>query len=152
MAYVAPTPGDLKATFPAFSAVPDATVQIWLDRAARSVDQSWTEGDFAYARILLAAHLMVANRIGGIGAAAEFAGLPEGVTDVRSGSFSMSISSEVAAAAVAGGYGSTPYGRQFAALLQANKGGTRLTDTGGCVGDGFYNGYAGQAGWNPWGC
>lgn len=127
MAYVPPTPAGLKALFPAFAAVDDTTVQLFLDVAARSVDETWTEGDFTYARMLLAAHLMASN---GIGVSSELSGLPEGVTNVRSGSFSMSISDAAASASVASGYGSTRYGREFAKLQKVNKGGPSVTGGG----------------------
>ena len=145
MAYTAPTPAYLTAMFPAFSAVEDDTVQLWLDRAARSVDESWTEGDFAYGRMLLAAHLMAGQ---GLGAPAATAGLPEGVTSFRSGGFSMSIADKAASQSVEGGYGSTKYGREFAALLRQNRGGPRVT-AGGCLLDNYgFNGYAGPL--PPW--
>lgn len=140
MAYTVPTPDDLKAMFPAFASVDDATVGAWLTRAQREVDQSWPEGDYSYALMLVAAHLMASN---GIGIASELSGLPEGVTDVHSGSFSMSISADAAKAASAGGYGSTRYGREFAALLKRVKGGPRVT---GGIGGAYCTGYNGFAG------
>lgn len=138
MPYIAPAPADLKGMLPDFAAVPDATVQSWLTRAGRDVDQSWTEGDYAYAIVLLAAHFMTQN---GIGAGAS--GLPDGVTDFRSGSFSVAIDREVVKVSAAGGYGATRYGRQFAQLLAKNRGGSRTTAGGALpIADGF-NGFAG---------
>lgn len=73
MAYVKPTPADIKARWPAiFGAVPDATIQIWIDTAALSVDESWLETDYKYAIELLAGHLMIESGIGA-GAQAEAA-------------------------------------------------------------------------------
>jgi hypothetical protein len=124
MSYDAPTPAGLKAAFPAFSAIDDGVIQFWLNRAARGVDESWAEDDFDFAQMVLAAHLMAQQ---GIGGSSQFSGLPEGVTNIRSGSFSMSVSDEAAKAQVAGGYGSTSYGRQYLELARQNRGGARIT-------------------------
>jgi len=127
MAYTAPTPADLKAAFVAFAAVPDASVQFWLDRAARMVDESWTEDDFAFGRMTLAAHYMASNGLGtGTGAGLAAAGLSN-VTSMRSGALSLTFKE---GASIAGGYSSTPYGLQFATLLRANKGGPGVTPSG----------------------
>jgi len=145
MAYDAPTPAELKLRYPELSAVDDAVVQYWLTDSERTVDQSWFEGDYKRGLIMLAAHGMASN---GIGASGATSGLPEGVTNIRSGSFSMSISDKAASQSVEGGYGSTKYGRQFVMLLRQNKGGPRVT-AGGCLpAYDQFNGYAGPL--PPW--
>jgi hypothetical protein len=145
MAYTAPTPADLKTAFPAFASVDDAVIQFWLDRAARMVDESWPEGDFAFARELLACHYMMLNKIGVTSTTA----IPDGVTDFKSGGFQVKFADKVAESAIDGSYQATLYGRQFEPLLMAAKGGPRVVGGGTvpCYGYG-YNGYAGPL--PPW--
>lgn len=55
MAYVQPTPTTFKAKYPEFSAVSDATVQLYLDDAHIDVDEGWGDNR-ARGEMLLAAH------------------------------------------------------------------------------------------------
>ncbi|WP_426163091.1 DUF4054 domain-containing protein [Sandarakinorhabdus sp. DWP1-3-1] len=120
-----------RLSFPAFAAVLGATIDFWLTRAARSVDDSWTEGDREYGRQLLAAHLMTEQGLG-IGAEAEMAAAGAGgFKSMKSGSLSLDRGDTGVAA---GAYGGTAYGRQFALLLRQNRGGARVTGTGVVVG------------------
>lgn len=122
----AATPTDLKATLPAFAAVDDATVQRWLDRAARVVDASWAAEDQQHAQILLAAHYMTLQGLGA-GAEAEMAASGAlGFKSMRSGSLSLDRG-DGAADKIMGEFGLTAYGRQFYPLLRANRGGPRVT-------------------------
>lgn len=125
MAFSDPSAADLKAAFPAFAAVEDATIVYWLDRAARVVDQGWPEDDGPHARMLLAAHYLV-QAGQGTGAEAEaFAVGAGGFKRVKSGAL------EVERADAKGGdLGSTSYGSQFAALQRVIRGGPRVTGTG----------------------
>lgn len=131
MAYVDPTAADLKAAFPRFAAVADATVEFWLERARRKVDQSWTEGDYQMGQMLLACHLMTLE---GLGTGTESEINANGLGDfksVRSGSFSFTRKEGSSGDGDAqGSLGSTGYGRQWYELAVANKGGARLTPTG----------------------
>lgn len=140
MAYTAPTAAELKAAFPAFDAVADETVEFWIVRANRSVDTSWTEGDYAFAIMLLACHLMTGAGLGtGTDAEIAAAGL-SGVSRLKSGTLDVSFAGDGANSGDASGYGGTAYGRQFAALLKQNRGGPRviaserLTDDWGALG------------------
>lgn len=119
-----PSPANLKAKYPAFTAVPDATIQMYLDDAP--VDESWTEGDFANAIMLWAAHTMTLNGIGAdeIGQAGA-----AGVARLKSGT--LDVSFKDSSSASDGGYGGTNFGRQFYALLRVNKGGPRVVGGGG---------------------
>lgn len=129
MAYTDATASDLKAAFPKFAAVEDATVEFWLGRARRSVDQTWTEGDYGMGQMLLAAHYMTLEGLG-TGTEAMIAG--KGLGDfksVRSGSFSLDRGDN-ATAASPGSLGSTNYGRRFIELATLNVGGPRVTGTG----------------------
>lgn len=127
-----PVPDDvaaLKAAFPAFAGVADATVTFWLVRAGRQVDNSWCEEDREFGRQLLACHLMTEQGLG-TGAEAEmFAAGAGGFDSLKSGALTLTRSSQNVAGA-AGTYGSTQYGRQFAILARQNRGGARVTDTG----------------------
>jgi hypothetical protein len=120
MAYNVPTAADLKTRYPAFAAVPDATVEYWIGDAQRFVDEGWREADYGPALLSRAAHEMA---LAGIGASS---GIPEGVTSFKSGSFSASISDAAAQAQVKGGLQATRYGREFAAILRRNFAGPRL--------------------------
>lgn len=124
MAYVLPTPADLKLHFKAFAAVDDAVVQFNIDRAARSVDQTWTEGDYTTAIELLACHyLVLAGEGTGAEAEANANGLG-GFSMIRSGQLTLQRGS-----GAGGGYGDdvpapwnkTTYGQQYWYLLRQNR-------------------------------
>ena len=125
MAYTIPTPAALKAMYPAFAAVPDVTVQAHIDKAARSVDTSWTETDYSDAIMLLACHNMV---LAGLGTGAEAQVNAQGMagfTTIRSGNLTL----QRAATSQGGGSGGdapqpwngTQYGIEFYWLLRRNK-------------------------------
>lgn len=123
--YVDPTPANLLCFFPEFATVSEPVLQSYLNRAATSVDNSWSEGDFAYARILLAAHMLTLN---GQGTGAEASAVRDGSGEFKS----MAIGPlklerfDKAKAALAGSWAATRYGREFAGLLRRNKGGPRV--------------------------
>lgn len=131
MAYTAPTPDQLQARYPAFGAVADATVQVWITDALRSVDESWIEDDYAPAIMALTAHNMA---LLGLAATAGAGALPAGVTRFKSGVMDVTISEAAAGAAARGGYGSTVYGREFQLLLNRSHGGPRVIASTGAVG------------------
>lgn len=118
--YGKPSPATFKAKYPAFAAVPDATVQAYLNDAP--VDDTWLESDYAKAITLWAAHTMTENGIGGdeIGQASA-----AGLSRLKSGTLDVSFK-DGGSSSDAGGFGGTAYGRQFYALLRANKGGPRV--------------------------
>lgn len=124
------TPTELKELFPAFAAVAEGTVQVWLDRAARIVTSAWIEADRKHGEMLLAAHYMTLNGLG-TGAEAEMAAAgASGFKSMRSGSLSLDRGDGSGSAAAMGEFGTTAYGRQFWPLLRANVGGPRVSDTG----------------------
>ncbi|GGO96550.1 DUF4054 domain-containing protein [Stakelama pacifica] len=128
MAYVAPTPADLKTRYPAFADVPDATVQLWLTDATRFTVGWPIEDDRALGEITYAAHMMVRSGALTTGTGA-IASLP-GVTNFKSGTFSASFSDEAVKASVKGGYQSTEYGQQFEMLQRRNLGpGVRIINS-----------------------
>ena len=122
MAYTAPTPADLKARYPAFTAVADSAVQIWIDDAMLTVTTGWLEDDYRPAIMSMAAHNMAGE---GLGASSAIGNL-KGVTSFKSGTFSASFSEEAANQAAKGGYQSTRYGQAFVVYLRRNRGGPRV--------------------------
>jgi hypothetical protein len=64
VAYSAPDADALKARFPAFADVADATLEAALVRARRHVDDTWIEDDRAEAEMLYAAHDMTLDGLG----------------------------------------------------------------------------------------
>jgi hypothetical protein len=138
MAYTDATADDLQSAFPRFADVADVTVEYWLTRARRSVDETWTEDDYAMGQMLLAAHHMTLE---GLGTGTEAMIASKGLGDfksVRSGSFSLDRGE--GGQVSAGTYGSTSYGRRFLELAKVNTGGPRV------MGTGTYPTY--PAGWN----
>lgn len=130
MAYTDATADDLKTAFPRFGAVADETVEFWLERARRSVDQTWTEGDYAMGQMLLACHLMTLQ---GLGTGAEAEAAAQGASDykvIKSASITLERFDQGGSGAASGELGSTGYGRQFAALARQNVGGPRVAPTG----------------------
>ncbi len=127
MAYTDPDADDLQAAFPRFADVADETVEFWLERARRHVDESWTEGDYAMGQMLMACHLMTLNGLGtGAEAEAALAGTGDYQT-IRSASLTLTRFDRKAEQ---GTIGSTSYGQQFSALARLNVGGPRVTPTG----------------------
>lgn len=131
MAFTTATATDLKTRLPRFADVADATVDVYLDRARRSVDDSWAEGDQVEGQVLLAAHLMTLE---GLGTGTEAELNAEGLGDIRtlkSGSLSFTRQGDGNdGQSAAGKIGSTSYGRQWLELLRSNRGGSRITPTG----------------------
>lgn len=131
MAYTAPTPATMKIRYPAFADVADATLQYWLDDAVRIVGtpsgSDWLEADAPIGLMLYAAHELTKQ---GIGTSAAGLDIPAGVTALKSGALSISLSDDAAKASLSGGYDSTQYGREFLDLLKRNRAGTRTTNAG----------------------
>ncbi len=115
MAYTPATSADLKAKYPAFAAVADATVDIWLAEAVTEC-AGFIEADRARAEMAYAAHKMA---LAGLGAGA----IPAGVTEFRSGTFSAKVADATASRT---GFTATVYGREFMALRRRSFAGPRL--------------------------
>lgn len=124
MAYTEPTPDDLKARYPAFADVADATVQVYLDDTVTSVDGSWREADYIPAKVAKAAHEMA---LVGIGKRSEAEGwAAAGLNRIQSGNFNASFSDAKVSAASGGTLKATPYGQAYLRILKRNKGGPRV--------------------------
>lgn len=134
MPYLVPTPDDVRADFPAFANVDDAAIQRRIDRTSATVDESWLEADYTYARSLLTAHFLTEDGFGA-GTDAELSALGlSGVSRLKSGSLDVSFK-EASVADSGGAWDGTSYGRRFAALLRRNKGGPLIAvGGGGCIG------------------
>lgn len=117
MAYIVPTAADLKARYTAFAAVPDATINVWIEDAQRTVTTAWAEADYRPGILSLAAHSMAEQGIATGGQSLA------GVTSFKSSQFSVTMSDQAASAT---GYAATIYGREFRILLARNVGGMRL--------------------------
>ncbi len=119
----------LKAAFPKFAAVADPTIEFWLTRARRAVDDSWCEDDRQMGEMLLAAHYLTLEGFG-TGAEAQLAaeGMA-GMQQIRSGQLALQKSGAMADAA-AGSLDSTSYGQRYLELLRQNRGGPRVAPTG----------------------
>lgn len=127
MAYVDPTFETLKARFPAFATVDDAVVSQAITEAMRSVDQTWTEGDYTLAIMLRAAHILTLDGFGDAAEAKAAASGASGYKTMKSGALTL----ERFAPGEQGGnngslLASTSYGRRFLDLLRLNRGGPRV--------------------------
>lgn len=128
MAYTAPTVDDFRARFPRFTepVASDQIVTMALTRAARMVDESWTEDDFAEARMLYAAAWLTNEGIGGGAEAQAAASGAANFKVMKSGGLSLERFDK-------GATGSTDPvlatadGQAFEALRRLNMGGPRVT-------------------------
>lgn len=120
MAYEAPTAADLKARYPAFAAVADATLEALIADANRFVDSSWIEDDYAPAIMALAAHMGVMEGVLGAGSGVSAGGVV--LTSEKLGDASQSYAVGASATNDSGNdYNATAYGRTFARLLRVNQ-------------------------------
>lgn len=115
-------PTGLLATFrlryPAFAAVSDDTVTLWLDEGALEV-AGWTPELQDRGAMLYAAHQLASQ---GMGTGA----IPAGATSFKSGTFSLSLSDSAASRT---GFNATIYGRDYLALVRRQFAGPRLAWT-----------------------
>lgn len=137
MPYATPTADALKTLYPAFATVADATIDAQIaDAEQTGVDETWLEDDYQPAVMALAAHNMALLGIGSVSKAESYA--RQGVTSLKSGSFSASFDADRAKAVAAGEYSATPYGQRYDALLRKNKGGPRVVGAGASLSGGTY--------------
>lgn len=126
--YMKPSAAHLVLKYPAFASVSPATVAFWLTDAERSVDASWSEGDYAAALMALAAHNMALAGLGSEGAA--LSGVPAGITRMKSGSLELGFTDAAANARMSGSFAATRYGQEYELLLRRNRGGPFVMGTG----------------------
>lgn len=134
MPYTAPTVADFRLRFPGrfdSPGVSDDAITYALTRAARQVDESWTEDDFQEAHMLYAAAFLTSQGLGVMptGSAETMAG----IKSVKSGALSVDFG-ESGAKASTDPVLANQYGRQFAMLRVQNRGGPRVTSfISGCA-------------------
>jgi hypothetical protein len=105
-----------------------ATIRYWLTDAERYVTSAWSEGDYAAGLMALAAHNMALAGLGTDGAA--LAGVPAGITRMKSGSLELGFTDAAANARMGGSLESTRYGVEYSLLLRRNRGGPYVMPTG----------------------
>jgi len=118
MAYDLPTVADFRTKFPELEAdLEDSEIQALLDEAARSVDDTWTAGDFKNAILYLAAHnqMTMANT-------AAFIDGDQLITSESIGGISVSystagVTSSANSSSICAG---SEYGQRYLALLRKN--------------------------------
>lgn len=118
MAYVAPTLEDFRARYPAFDAVADATVQLWLDEGDNETS-AFTDDTRPRAVMLYAAHKLAESGQGK-------GSIAQGVTSFKSGTFSASLTDSAASRT---GFAATVYGREYLDLARRQFAGPRLAWT-----------------------
>lgn len=123
MSYTVPTPQNIKDRWPAiFGAVGDGTIQIWINTAALSVDQSWLETDYTVAIELLAAHLMIENGIGAGAQAEANAGAMSAFQTIKSGQLTLTRgATSQDGGSVPSPWNTTQFGIQWYWLARKNK-------------------------------
>lgn len=124
MAYTAPTAATFVARFPRFTSVDDGVIGTALTEAESWVDESWTEEDFALARMLYAAHSLTLDGHGTGAESETFAAGAGGFKSMKSGALTLD---RFDTGKARGGLDETSYGQRFAVLLRKNKGGPRIT-------------------------
>ena len=121
MPYIVPAPADLVARFPAFAAVPPATLAQALAEAQSRVDTTWLPADYTIAIMLLSAHTMTLDGLGTGAEAASAAAGTLGYTSLRSGSLSLDRRHPGERGQDTSLLAETTYGRRFLALLKVNQ-------------------------------
>lgn len=121
MPYTVPAPADLAARFPAFAAVPPATLAQAIAEAQTRVDTGWLPGDYAIAILLLAAHGLTLDGLGTGAEAASAAAGTLGFAALRSGGLSLERQRPPRGAPEPSILAETTYGRRFLALLKVNR-------------------------------
>lgn len=118
MAYTPATSADLKARYPAFATVLNATIDVWLAEAATDC-AAFPDSTRARAEMALAAHNMAS--LGIVSGA-----VPAGVTSFKSGTFSATVSDGAASRT---GLYATIYGREYLGYRRTAFAGPRLAWT-----------------------
>lgn len=123
------TPAQFKARYPAFEAVPDATVQAVLDEVEQDLSACIPADMRDRAVMLGAAHRLSLAGYGAHGHAASLRAY--GAQSFRSGTLSLSFASGGGGAASSGPWAGTPYGAELSSIIAAHCGGPLVTTNGG---------------------
>lgn len=127
MPYTIPTLSQFRTKFPTFAGVADATINMAIQEASASVDQSWFEVDYQPAILYLAAHILTIDgvlmdglQLGAVGGVVA-AGLVE---EAKVGDAHVKLSGSASGSGGGGsasGLASTPYGSRYRDLLRRNQ-------------------------------
>lgn len=121
------TPAEFKAAKPQFAAVPDETVQVYLDMAGLWVDSSWPERLYQPAVIAAACHLMTLD---GLGTDTESQGQASGAAQyqsIKSGELTLTrFQRSAGGMSYSDWLGQTKCGAFFMQLLRMAKAGPRV--------------------------
>lgn len=125
MAYTVPSVDDFRDRFPKWTGSVASTSQIarGIARGQRNVDQTWTEGDYAEAILLYAAHWLTLAGVGPDAAAGTTqAEAGFGVKKMKTGDHEIEYAgaTTLGQAGAIGDYALTVYGVQFAQLRRQN--------------------------------
>lgn len=128
MAYVIPTPADVRAAYTEFGAVGDPPIQEALDKGGLVIDQTWPEPAFPLAYKLYAAHVL---RLGGYGAVAGSGSSEQGGSNVKrkkAGDHEIEFfdASGGTVTGSAAWYALTGYGQEFRMMQRRYFGGPRV--------------------------
>ena len=113
MSYEMPTLDQFVETYPEFATEPSSKINRALTRAARQVDETWTEEDYQEAIMAVAAHLL-ASRNAGIEAAGQ-----DDLKSISIGPLSLTYGDKIRTT----DYTTTSYGQDYIALRDRNVGG-----------------------------
>lgn len=125
MAYVLPTPDDLKSMYPEFATVSDAVITQYIDMAARNVDTTWFEEDYQRAIITLACHLMAISGIGSGPDSKANNGEMAIYKVIRSGALTLQKFDKASDDSF-WQFSASRYGKIYRMLLKLNRGGPRV--------------------------
>lgn len=116
-----PSAATFKARHPRFAAVGDATVDLYLAEAGRTVLETvWAAADYADGVMYLAAHLMLEE--GALSPTGAAPGTSGRITKVKAGDVETEFAVPEAGSGIAGGYETSIYGRRYLELAARNAG------------------------------
>lgn len=125
-----PTIAALRARYPAFTSVADATIAYWLKDAGRTVTDAWDPIEYEPALLSLAAHNMALLGLDKPAGDAVGSLAAMGVSSFKSASMSVNFDADTIKNANSGSFSSTKYGQLFLPYLRRFGGGVRLV---GCA-------------------
>lgn len=121
MTHTIPTAATFKARHPRFAAVADATADIYMAEAARTVTTMWAEADYGDGIMYLAAHLMLEE--GALAPTGAAPGVSGQTKRVKAGEVEKEYAiRDLPADTGLGLYGSTIYGRRYLEVAARNGG------------------------------
>lgn len=124
MSHAIPTAAAFKARHPRFAAVADATVNVYIAEAARTVTTAWSHDDYADGIMYLAAHLMVME--GALAPTAVALGVGNQIKSTKAGEVEVEFAADAKPDGTSSrlwqNYGATIYGQRYLELASRNGG------------------------------